>query len=46
VICNIDPKKAAKMIGESQFSKTVRRKLDYTYSAPTTWLIVWSKIST
>ena len=33
VICNIDPKKAAKMIGESQFSKTVRRKLDYTYSA-------------
>jgi all-trans-retinol 13,14-reductase len=33
VICNIDPKKAAKMIGESQFSKTVRRKLNYEYSA-------------
>ena len=32
VICNIDPKKAAKMIGESQFSKTVRQKLDYEYS--------------
>jgi all-trans-retinol 13,14-reductase len=32
VICNIDPKKAAKMIGESRFSKTVRRKLDYEYS--------------
>ena len=32
VICNIDPKKAAKMIGEAQFSKTVRRKLDYEYS--------------
>lgn len=33
VICNIDPKKAAKMIGESQFSKAIRRKLDYEYSA-------------
>ncbi len=33
VICNIDPKKAAKMIGEEQFSKTVRRKLSYEYSA-------------
>ncbi|MEA5601726.1 NAD(P)/FAD-dependent oxidoreductase [Nostoc sp. UHCC 0252] len=33
VICNIDPKKAAKMIGESNFSKTVRRKLNYEYSA-------------
>lgn len=33
VICNIDPKKAAKMIGESQFSKKVRRKLNYEYSA-------------
>jgi all-trans-retinol 13,14-reductase len=32
VICNIDPKKAAKMIGESQFSKSVRRKLNYEYS--------------
>jgi all-trans-retinol 13,14-reductase len=33
VICNIDPQKAAKMIGLEQFSKTVRRKLDYEYSA-------------
>jgi all-trans-retinol 13,14-reductase len=33
VICNIDPQKAAKMIGLEQFSKTVRRKLDYDYSA-------------
>ena len=33
VICNIDPKKAAKMIGESKFSKSVRQKLNYEYSA-------------
>ena len=33
VICNIDPKRAAKMIGEEKFSKTVRRKLSYEYSA-------------
>jgi all-trans-retinol 13,14-reductase len=33
VICNIDPQKAAKMIGLEQFSKTVRRRLDYEYSA-------------
>jgi all-trans-retinol 13,14-reductase len=33
VICNIDPKKAAQMIGESKFSKAVRRKLNYEYSA-------------
>ena len=33
VICNIDPKKAAKMIGEEKFSKSLRRKLDYDYSA-------------
>jgi len=33
VICNIDPKKAAKMIGEEKFSKKVRKKLDYEYSA-------------
>jgi len=32
VICNMDPKKAAKMIGISQFSRTVRRKLNYEYS--------------
>ncbi len=33
VICNIDPQKAAKMIGLEKFSKTVQRKLDYEYSA-------------
>lgn len=33
VICNLDPKKAAKIIGEEKFSKTVRKKLDYEYSA-------------
>ena len=33
VFCNLDPKRAAKMIGEEQFSKTVRRKLNYEYSA-------------
>lgn len=32
VICNIDPKKAAKMIGIEKFSKTVQKKLDYDYS--------------
>jgi all-trans-retinol 13,14-reductase len=32
VICNIDPKKAAKMIGIENFSKTVRKKLQYDYS--------------
>ena len=33
VICNLDPKKAAQMIGAEKFSKAIRRKLDYTYSA-------------
>jgi all-trans-retinol 13,14-reductase len=33
VICNIDPQRAAKMIGEEKFSKKVRRKLNYEYSA-------------
>ena len=32
VICNIDPKQAAKMIGLSHFSRSVRRKLNYEYS--------------
>jgi phytoene dehydrogenase-like protein len=32
IICNIDPKKAAKMIGLDNFSKTIRQKLDYDYS--------------
>jgi all-trans-retinol 13,14-reductase len=33
VICNIDPQRAAKTIGLDKFSKAVRRKLDYEYSA-------------
>ena len=33
VICNIDPQRAAKTIGLEKFSKAVRRKLDYEYSA-------------
>jgi all-trans-retinol 13,14-reductase len=33
IICNIDPKQAAKMIGENKFSKKVRQKLNYEYSA-------------
>jgi all-trans-retinol 13,14-reductase len=33
VICNIDPQRAAKMIGEEKFSKKVRQKLAYEYSA-------------
>jgi all-trans-retinol 13,14-reductase len=33
VICNLDPKKAAQMIGLDQFSKKVQKKLDYEYSA-------------
>jgi all-trans-retinol 13,14-reductase len=32
VICNIDPKKAAKMIGIDKFSRSVQRRLDYEYS--------------
>jgi all-trans-retinol 13,14-reductase len=32
VICNMDPQKAAKMIGLEQFSQSVRRKLAYEYS--------------
>ena len=32
VICNIDPQKAAKMIGPEKFSKKVRQKLNYEYS--------------
>jgi len=38
VVCNIDPKKAAKMIGESKFSKKVRQKLDYEYS-PSNYMV-------
>ncbi|MCM1981646.1 phytoene desaturase family protein [Lyngbya confervoides] len=32
VICNMDPKKAAQMIGPEKFSPAVRRRLDYDYS--------------
>jgi all-trans-retinol 13,14-reductase len=32
VICNMDPKKAAKMIGLDQFSKAVQQRLAYDYS--------------
>lgn len=32
IICNMDPKKAAKMIGLEKFSTAVQRKLDYDYS--------------
>lgn len=32
IICNMDPKKAAKMIGLDQFSCWVRQKLNYEYS--------------
>jgi phytoene dehydrogenase-like protein len=32
IICNIDPQKAAQMIGVEKFSKKVRKKLNYEYS--------------
>lgn len=32
VVCNMDPRKAAEMIGLDRFSTAVRRKLDYDYS--------------
>lgn len=31
-ICNMDPKKAAKMIGYHKFSKSLQKKLNYNYS--------------
>jgi phytoene dehydrogenase-like protein len=33
VICNMDPRRAAEMIGLDRFSPRLRRKLDYEYSA-------------
>jgi all-trans-retinol 13,14-reductase len=33
IICNMDPQKAARMIGEAKFSKSIQRKLNYEYSA-------------
>lgn len=32
IICNIDPKKAAQMIGMEKFSRKVRQQLNYDYS--------------
>ncbi|MCU0550911.1 MAG: NAD(P)/FAD-dependent oxidoreductase [Leptolyngbya sp. Prado105] len=32
IVCNMDPKKAAKMIGEEKFSRSIRQKLNYDYS--------------
>lgn len=32
VICNIDPRRAAQMIGMERFSRPLRKKLDYEYS--------------
>ena len=32
VICNLDPRRAAEMIGMEYFSRAVRRRLDYDYS--------------
>jgi len=33
IICNMDPKKAAEIIGIDKFSKRLQKKLDYKYSA-------------
>ena len=33
IICNMDPKKTAAMIGSDKFSGSIRKKLDYEYSA-------------
>jgi all-trans-retinol 13,14-reductase len=32
VVCNMDPRRAAEMIGLERFAPAVRRRLDYTYS--------------
>lgn len=32
IICNMDPQKAAKMIGKNYFSEAVQRRLNYDYS--------------
>jgi all-trans-retinol 13,14-reductase len=32
IICNLDPKQAAKMVGQNQFSAAVNRRLNYDYS--------------
>ena len=33
IVCNIDPQRAATMIGIEKFAPAIRRKLDYEYSA-------------
>ncbi len=33
VVCNMDPRRAAEMIGLEHFARPVRRRLDYDYSA-------------
>ena len=38
VVCNMDPRRAAEMIGLERFGKSVRRKLDYDYS-PSNFMI-------
>jgi len=38
VICNMDPRKAAELIGLRHFGKSLRRKLDYDYS-PSNFMI-------
>lgn len=38
VICNMDPQKASRMIGEEHFSRRVRRQLDYEFS-PSNFMI-------
>ncbi|MUG96662.1 NAD(P)-binding protein [Scytonema sp. UIC 10036] len=38
IICNIDPQKAAHMIGVENFSRTVRKKLNYEYS-PSNYMV-------
>ena len=38
IICNMDPQKAAHMIGVENFSRTVRKKLNYEYS-PSNYMV-------
>ncbi|KYC42445.1 FAD-dependent oxidoreductase [Scytonema hofmannii PCC 7110] len=38
IICNMDPQKAARMIGVENFSRTVRKKLNYEYS-PSNYMV-------
>ena len=38
VICNMDPRRAAELIGPGRFGKSIRRRLDYDYS-PSNFMI-------